>query len=390
MNSISDIVENLQDRFFNHLVTNRLIYNTCWEDPRVDRELLNIKNGSNVLMLTSAGCNAFDYLLDYPAYLCCVDSNPAQNALLEFKKALFQNADYELLWQFFGKGYHPNAALVYNRHIRSLLPDIARSFWDGRINYFSRTAENPSFYFRGTTGRIAYMLYRYIRRKGLYGSILKLLNSQSMEEQRYYYEEVDPHLWNGFYPWLLKQDPTLSMLGVPRTQRRMISPTTQNGILNFIRSSIRHVMTNISIHDNYFWRVYLTGHYTPNCAPNYLRRDYFQYFNNFQSRISTHTSTLIDYLDATNQSYSHFILLDHQDWLAGEDTAKLKQEWKNILAHAEDGARILFRSAGTDRSFLPEFVQAKVTFEDVKTRRLHSQDRVGTYGSTHLGIVTHD
>ena len=39
-------------------------------------------------MLTSAGCNALDYLLDGPAEIHAVDVNFRQNALLELKAAV--------------------------------------------------------------------------------------------------------------------------------------------------------------------------------------------------------------------------------------------------------------------------------------------------------------
>jgi len=63
----------LQERLFTFIHGNRLIYNACWEDPRLDRELLGLEPESTVVAITSAGCNVLDYLLDGPGVIHVVD-----------------------------------------------------------------------------------------------------------------------------------------------------------------------------------------------------------------------------------------------------------------------------------------------------------------------------
>ena len=46
-------------------------------------------------MITSAGCNALDYLLDSPREIQAVDVNFRQNALLELKLALFARRNFD-------------------------------------------------------------------------------------------------------------------------------------------------------------------------------------------------------------------------------------------------------------------------------------------------------
>ena len=95
------------DTLFARVHGGNLVYNTCWEDPRVDLGLLDLSDDSRVVMITSAGCNALDYLLAGPATIDAVDVNPRQNALLELKAALLRDADHEDLFQVFGCGHHP-------------------------------------------------------------------------------------------------------------------------------------------------------------------------------------------------------------------------------------------------------------------------------------------
>lgn len=387
MTHLNNIFQSLQNKFFDSVVTNRLVYNTCWEDPRIDRALLDIDSGSKIVMLTSAGCNALDYLLDRPSAIHCVDANPAQNALMELKLALFRNDDYQLLWNMFGDGREDLASLLYKNKLAKHISVPSKRFWNRNINYFSKTPLESSFYFRGTSGKIAHMIHNRIKHKGVYNKALKLLNAQTLEEQAYYFAEIENQLWSAFYKWLIKRNTTMAMLGVPASQRGMIDEQHRDGLFGYIQEALNHVFTQLPISDNYFWRVYLTGSYTPECCPQYLKQEHFELLKNSINNIRLHTTYLTDFLEKNPGSYSHFVLLDHQDWLANTHPLKLEKEWREILKNARPGAKILFRSAGVNRNFLPSFTQDHIRFLDAETGPLHLKDRVGTYGSTFLAEV---
>ena len=59
--------------------------------------MLGLNDESDVVMITSAGDNALDYLLDGPRQINCIDVNSRQNALLELKLAGLNSLD----WKFF-------------------------------------------------------------------------------------------------------------------------------------------------------------------------------------------------------------------------------------------------------------------------------------------------
>ncbi len=88
---------------------------TYWEDPRLDREMLALQFDSRVVMITSAGCNALDYLLDDPAEIHAIDIDPRQNALLELKMAVIQHGNYDELFNMFGNGLRP-ALSIFSRN----------------------------------------------------------------------------------------------------------------------------------------------------------------------------------------------------------------------------------------------------------------------------------
>ena len=106
-----------------------------------------------------------------------------------------------------------------------------------------------------------------------------------------------------------------------------------------------------------------------------------------ESRVTAHTSTVSDFLKKNPGKYSHYVLLDHQDWLAWHDPVALREEWDLILANSKPGTKVLMRSAGLDLSFVPPEVLERVRFMPEKTAALHWRDRVGTYGSFHAGEV---
>ena len=58
---------------FTRVHMNNLVYNTCWEDPRIDKQALNLGPEEDVLVITSAGCNALSYALESPRSVHAVD-----------------------------------------------------------------------------------------------------------------------------------------------------------------------------------------------------------------------------------------------------------------------------------------------------------------------------
>ena len=124
-NPASRLLKATEDLVFHHVHGGQLIYNTSWEDPRIDRQLMKLDGDSRVVMITSAGCNALDYLLDGPAEIHAVDVNFRQNALLELKLAMIRRGEFADLFEMFGIGSHSAYKTVY-RSVQRELPDFAR------------------------------------------------------------------------------------------------------------------------------------------------------------------------------------------------------------------------------------------------------------------------
>ena len=92
----------LTNRPFKFVHRRNLIYNTCWEDPALDRVALRLGPADRVAVITSAGCNPLDYLLAGAGEVNAVDVNPIQNALLELKRAGLLSLDHASFFELFG------------------------------------------------------------------------------------------------------------------------------------------------------------------------------------------------------------------------------------------------------------------------------------------------
>ena len=376
------------DLVFHHVHGGQLIYNACWEDPRIDRELMALQADSRVVMITSAGCNALDYLLDGPAEIHAVDVNPRQNAVLELKLALIRRGDFGDLFEFFGIGSHERFKPIY-RSLRAGLSPSARSFWDAKISFFDPGSLKKSFYYHGAAGMAAWLMGGALFRAkpNIKNHALCLLDADTLAQQARVYALLEPKIWGKLSHWLIRQRMVMTLLGVPAPQIKLIEDHYPGGLTCYVKDKLRHVMSELPARENYFWRVYMTGSYTLSCCPNYLREEHLPTLAERADRVHAHTCTVSQFLRKNPGIYSHYVLLDHQDWLAWHEPAALAEEWALIFANSRRGTRILMRSAGLDLSFLPAAVRARLRFFPERTEPLHVTDRVGTYGSLHFAEV---
>jgi S-adenosylmethionine-diacylglycerol 3-amino-3-carboxypropyl transferase len=386
-------------RIFKSVHGNNLVYNTCWEDPRLDRVALDLGPDDNVLVITSAGCNALDYCLNGCNHVYAVDMNPRQNALLDLKMSAIRNLEFDDFFKMFGEGRLPGVAGIYQRHLREELPTWSKSFWDKKIKWF----DNPSktFYFRGTSGSVARVVKMYT------DSVIRvrphldaLLEAKSVEQQKEIYDsQLREKFWSGLMKFAMNRDTTMSMLGVPKAQRRQIENQYEGGLVKFIQDCMESVFANLPIKDNYFWRVYLNGQYTRDCCPEYLREENFERLKTgLVDRVSTHTDSVQGFLEKHDGTISRYILLDHMDWLSDQYFSLLESEWQAIVDRAAPGARLIWRSGGLRTDFIDKVkinrdgqiqkIAPMLNYHPDLASELHEKDRVHTYGSFYIADLS--
>ena len=386
-------------RVFNAVHRNNLVYNTCWEDPRLDRVALNLDSDDTVMVITSAGCNALDYVLAGPKHVYAVDMNPRQNALLDLKIAGIKRLEHDQFFEMFGNGRLPGAKQIYHDQLRSELPDWSRQFWDKKIKWFDH--KKRSFYFRGTSGVFARMMGHYIDKIiRVRPAVTELLESKSIVEQRKIYDEkLYDKFWTGFVKFAMNRDTTLSMLGVPKAQRRQLESQYKGGIIQYVKDSVHAVFAELPISDNYFWRVYINGRYTRECCPEYLKAENFEKLKGGMiDNVSTTTNSVQGFLESHDEPISRFVLLDHMDWLSDHFFPLLEAEWQAIVNRAAPESRIIWRSGGLKTDFVnqvnvqhdgkPKKVIDMLTFNEDLVEELHPKDRVHTYASFYIADLS--
>ena len=380
--------DHIDRRIFNAIWSRSLVYNTCWEDPAVDRQALALGNDDVVLVITSAGCNALDYALRAPKRIHCVDANPRQNALLELKIAAIRTLAFEDFFRIFGEGYHERFECLYLERLRSELSPFARQWWDRHTHWF--TSRRGSFYFHGLSGIVARCVRGWFSAQPkLRAATIDLLDARSLDEQRRIYDErVAPVLWNRAVNWIISRQFVMNLLGVPHPQRRLVEAQHADGVAGFIRESVQYVFRQLPLGNNYFWRVYLTGRYGEDCCPEYLKRGNFERLKaGLVDTITVHTNTVTGFLQQTDERISRYVLLDHMDWMSSYHPEALREEWEAILDRAAPAARILLRSAQARPAWLDSQrvgagdrpLREILRFHDDIADALQASDRVHTY-----------
>lgn len=373
---------------------NNLVYNTCWEDPRIDRQALALGPTDVVAVITSAGCNVLDYALEQPRRIFAIDMNPRQNALLELKIAGIRSLDYPAFFALFGQGKHRDALAIYRQRLRPLLSTPARCYWDRHMDVFVGAGRRGSFYFHGTTGLLAWAIKVYIDQVAkIRGEVEEFLAADNLSaQQAIYRRRLEPVFWSGLLRWAMDRNLFLALLGVPRAQRIQVETSYPGGIVRFIQDRIEAVFTRLPFQDNYFWRVYLTGAYTSQCCPEYLQPENFARLKaGLVDRIHVRTGTFLDFLKRYTGQITRYVLLDHMDWLSSRANPILVKQWQTMIDRASPNARFLWRSGGERVDFIDP-IEVKVggtkqrlgevlTYHREWADRLHQQDRVHTYGS---------
>ncbi len=227
-----------------------------------------------------------------------------------------------------------------------------------------------------------------------------LMSANSLDEQREIYEtHLKQKFWSGIVKFALNRDTTMSLLGVPKAQRKQIDTQYPGGLLQFLQDCLRSVFVEIPMKDNYFWQLYMNGRYTRQCCPEYLTESGFQRLKDgLVDRVSTHTNSVQGFLDSHSQSISRFILLDHMDWLSDHFFPLLESEWQAILNRAAPNARIIWRSGGLKTDFIDQVqvqhnggltpIRSLLKYNTDLAEQLHKQDRVHTYGSFYIADLT--
>lgn len=360
------------------MLNNNIIYPTAIEDPRQDRHLLELGSDDVVIMITTGGCNVLDRIIDGPKQVHAVDHNPRQNYLLALRLAACRVLSYE---EFFALFAENDMKILHDNYpdIRADLAEVspaAAVFWDGYRHRIS------NWQYCGSTGGVVYWLITLMMTFGLSKTARDLLAAQSIEEQTELLSNFG--FLERFYLFLSWQFilRTGWLVGVPCTQMALCRD-------NRVWTTVEHVYKETHIlKDNYFWYGALTGGYSHECCPRYLKKEGFdtlkQRISDAPDCIVWHTGDMIKYMASLpDGSLSAAILLDHLDWMSDD---QVLHEFQVLLRKIRPGGRILWRSAA---SHIPHSCLTGLTRDETRTRQIVKKYpcRVGSYMGTFVADI---
>ncbi|MEZ5307370.1 MAG: BtaA family protein [Pyrinomonadaceae bacterium] len=371
------------------------VYNQIWEDPAVDLEALELDSESRVLTISSGGCNALNYLLHGPESVTAVDLNKNHISLLNLKIAA-TTLDHSDFFGLFGEGINPRAQAIYSEKLRPRLDEETKAFWDSRT-WLKGISFGPRIRIFEVGGlyehsRNAYFLRFFHRFARLLGSDpSKLLEAHGESEQiEIYRERVEP-FFNTWFVWLVGRLPiTLFGLGIPPQQyKELVSDLKKGGgIIDVYRERARKLGAGFPIEDNYFaWQAFGRRYDTKDrkALPEYLKEENFQKLRDNIGRLETSVCSVTRKIRESEVGrFNRFVFLDAQDWM---DETALNGLWTSIAEKAENGARIIFRTASSKspvESMLGPEVRARFVYHKELSKALFERDRASIYGGFHL------
>jgi len=373
------------------------VYNQIWEDPRVDAEALGIGPESQLLTISSGGCNVLNYLVHRPKRIVAVDLNHNHMSLTRLKLAAVKHLpDYESFYKFFGLGQHPDNLHNYRTYIREHLDEQTRQFWESsdwpgntvgpkRINYFK-----TGLYEKAKLGqffRVVHGIAKAVRRDPA-----RLLTAQSKSEQERIFDEYYASLFeNRLVRWMGRQPVAVYSLGIPPSQHAaMLAESGGNGqkLFDTYKERIRRLACGFPLDDNYFtWQAFgrRYDHEGRKAVPDYLREENYETIKEMADRVETHIASLGDFLSTAEPgSLNGFILLDSQDWMPPNVIEAL---WSEIARVGAADTRVIFRTAGelspVEEALSPE-TKAQFHYHQERARELHTHDRSAIYGMFHI------
>lgn len=381
----------IQERLFT-LVFSGLVYPQIWEDPLIDLEALDLKEGEHLVGIASGGCNILSYVVAAPVRVTAIDLNPAHVALNKLKRAAVEHLpDYAAFHRFFAEADARENVEAYKTWIRPHLDETSRRYWDSRnaigrrrIGYFG-----SNLYRHGLLGKFISAGHLLARVHG--SNPRKMLTARSREEQRRIFEsELAPLFEKKHIRWLCERPSALFGLGIPPAQFEALKGNEQH-MAKVLRARLERLACDFDLADNYFaWqafgRRYATGGAGP--LPPYLQRESFETLRARIGNVDVQHRSFTEYLsEQTPGSVNAFVLLDAQDWMTDEQLTDL---WREIARAAAPGARVIFRTAGEETILpgrIPDDILARFDYDAERCKAWTARDRSSIYGGFHLYIM---
>jgi len=330
-----------------HIDFSILRYAACWEDARLLRTALAIKNTDVVASVASAGDNTLYLLTDSPKKIIAADLNPVQLYLLSLKIAAFQHLSHEELIAFLGYRTHNNRLGTYKK-LRNYLPEDARNHWDEQHEAIAK-----GLIFTGKFEKYLRLFGKYIRPLVHPDKmVLELIRPKTAQEQQDFFK----HKWQN-WRWKLMIKFFFSKAVMSRTGRSkgMMEEVSDSGSAILDRGDV--FFSSLACQNSYF--IEFIFNVKPLPLPPYLLPENFEIIKKNLPAIVLHLGTL-ESVPETYGKINAWNMSNIFEYMKVEDFATCTKE---IVSKSAPDARLAYWNLFKERdmnAILPRLIKLPV------------------------------
>ena len=347
-------------------------YASVWEDADILCEALAPSAaGGRLLSIASAGDNALALLTLDPREVVAVDLSEVQLAATALRIAAFRRLDRDAVLAFLGVAPAADRAATYAR-LRPDLPDWARAVWDAQSEAIAGGvihAGKFERYLRLFRRRVLPLVHP--RRR-----IEALVAQTSLEAQeRFYRDEWDTRRWRLVFRLFFSRF-VMGRMGRDPAFFDHVEGTVGERIL----ARSRHALTAIPVGTNPYLVYIMTGNYSPEALPRYLRAEHFEPIRSRLDRLRLERAPAQD----VPGPFDGFNLSDIFEYMAPDEHERV---YAALVESAAPGARLAYWNMLAPRG-VPPALAGRVRSLDDEARDLHRRDRAWFYQAFHVDEVT--
>lgn len=347
-------------------------YAAVWEDADILCDALApAAHGGRVLSIASAGDNALALLTCDPEEVVAVDLSAPQLAACALRITAWRQLEREELLAFLGVTPSGSRVDVY-RALRMTLDDSARAFWDDNQEAVREGVIHAGKFERYLRSFRRFVLPLIHSR----ATIERLLEPRTNAERiRFYEEEWDTARWRLVFRLFFSRFVMGRMGRDPQFFTHV-----EGSVGDRILSRTRHALTQLPLHRNPYAAYIMTGSYTADALPLYLRADAWEPIRARLDRVRL-LRTPAQQAPGLFDAYNLSDIFEYMPPDVHEST------YRTLVGKARLGARLAYWNMLAPRS-VPRSLEARVQPRRELAQSLHARDAAWFYSAFHVDEVT--
>lgn len=349
-----------------------LRYASVWEDADILCEALAPRAiGGRLLSIASAGDNALALLTLDPAEVVAIDLSGPQLAATELRIAAFRRLEHPELLAFLGARPSRKRVQIY-RALRCELSGRGRRFWDAHEQAIREGPVHAGKFERYLRAFSRYVLPLVHSRR----TIRELLVPKNHAERELFYNERwDTARWRLVFKLFFSRR-VMGRLGRDPEFFAYVEGTVGERIL----ARTRHALTELPVHTNPYLTYILTGSFSEEALPRYLRPQFLEPIRERLDRLRLVQGAAHE----ADGTFDGFNLSDIFEYMS---PMKHEEAYRGLLRRARTGARLAYWNMLAPRA-LPKSQGARVHVLDRLARELHQRDKAWFYSAFHVDEVS--